>query len=105
MGEPMKDNDLVMLAISGLREEYNGLKSTLLARHPPISFNELHGLLSDHDYMINKPITTTATASPQVFATSTRNAIQSLQQLASQLGFQLNPIASQQPSPQAFYAS
>lgn len=32
VGEPMNDKDLVMLTISGLRDEYNGLKSNLLAR-------------------------------------------------------------------------
>lgn len=44
IGELMKDKDLVMLTISGLRDEYNGLKSNLLARHPSITFNDLHGL-------------------------------------------------------------
>lgn len=46
IGEPVKEKDLVMLVISGLREEYNGLKSTLLARQSPTAFVELHGLLS-----------------------------------------------------------
>nr|GFA22499.1 nucleotide-binding, alpha-beta plait [Tanacetum cinerariifolium] len=32
IGEPVKDKDLVMLALSGLREEYNGLKTTITAR-------------------------------------------------------------------------
>ncbi|KAL4574294.1 hypothetical protein LXL04_021123 [Taraxacum kok-saghyz] len=41
IGEPVKEKDLVMLVISGLREEYNGLKSTLLARQAPTSFQEL----------------------------------------------------------------
>jgi len=111
IGEPMKDKDLVMLAISGLREEYNGLKSNLLARHPPVAFNELHGLLCDHDFLINKsqPSPTVLTQ-PQAFLASTGDRtnlpqqlaqLQSLHQLASQLGFQLN-LASQ---PQAFYAS
>lgn len=54
IGEPVKDKDLVMLVISGLREEYNGLKSTLLARQVPTAFTELYGLLSDHDYMVKK---------------------------------------------------
>nr|KAJ0227784.1 hypothetical protein LSAT_V11C100034910 [Lactuca sativa] len=35
-----------MLVISGLREEYNVLKSTLLARQSPTAFVELHGLLN-----------------------------------------------------------
>lgn len=50
----MKDKDLVMLVIAGLREEYNGLKSTLLSHQTPIAFTELHGLLSDHDYVVRK---------------------------------------------------
>ncbi|XP_052626864.1 protein FAR1-RELATED SEQUENCE 3-like [Lactuca sativa] len=54
IGEPVKEKDLVILVISGLREEYNGLKSTLLARQSPTSFQDLHGLLVDHDFMIKK---------------------------------------------------
>ncbi|GKC31956.1 hypothetical protein Tco_1039250 [Tanacetum coccineum] len=38
----------------GLREDYNGLKSTLLARQAPTTFYELQGLLTDHDYMIKQ---------------------------------------------------
>nr|GEY18317.1 nucleotide-binding, alpha-beta plait [Tanacetum cinerariifolium] len=54
IGEPVKDKDLVMLVVSGLREEYNGLKTTITARQSPIAFSELHALLSDHDYMLGK---------------------------------------------------
>ncbi|KAL7599089.1 hypothetical protein Lser_V15G26377 [Lactuca serriola] len=43
-----------MLVISGLREEYNGLKSSLLARQSHTSFQDLHSLLVDHDFMIKK---------------------------------------------------
>ncbi|KAJ9563059.1 hypothetical protein OSB04_008219 [Centaurea solstitialis] len=32
IGEPMKDKDLVMLTIAGLREEYNVIKGNLLTR-------------------------------------------------------------------------
>nr|KAJ0209420.1 hypothetical protein LSAT_V11C400197720 [Lactuca sativa] len=32
------------------------LQSTLLARQVPTAFNELHGLLSDHDYMIQQSV-------------------------------------------------
>ncbi|GJV64686.1 hypothetical protein Tco_1475514 [Tanacetum coccineum] len=32
IGEAFKEKDLVMLVVSGLCEDYNGLKSTLLAR-------------------------------------------------------------------------
>ncbi|GJU44528.1 nucleotide-binding alpha-beta plait domain-containing protein [Tanacetum coccineum] len=54
IGEPVKDKDLVMLVVSGLREEYNGLKTTITARQSPTTFSELHALLSDHDYMLGK---------------------------------------------------
>jgi len=43
-----------MLVVSGLREEYNGLKSIITARKFPTAFTELHALLSDHDYMLGK---------------------------------------------------
>nr|GFD32739.1 nucleotide-binding, alpha-beta plait [Tanacetum cinerariifolium] len=52
IGEPVKDKDLVMIAVSGLREEYNRLKTTITVRQIPTAFNELHALLSDHDYML-----------------------------------------------------
>ncbi|XP_076907590.1 uncharacterized protein LOC143564092 [Bidens hawaiensis] len=54
IGEPFKEKDLVMLVISGLLDEYNGFKSTILGRQVPTAFTELHGLLSDHDYMVKK---------------------------------------------------
>ncbi|GJT37543.1 nucleotide-binding alpha-beta plait domain-containing protein [Tanacetum coccineum] len=43
--EPVKDKDLVMLAVSGLHEEYNSLKTTITARQSPTTFSELHALL------------------------------------------------------------
>ncbi|KAJ0781359.1 putative RNA-directed DNA polymerase [Helianthus annuus] len=116
IGEPMKDKDLVMLVISGLREEYHGLKSNLLTRQPPVAFNELHGLLHDHDYMLSVHRSPSNTAAPpQAFAASTEinqpnlNAVQSqlsnLQLLANQLGYQLNPLSSSTPQPQANYTT
>lgn len=101
-----------MLAISGLREEYNGLKANLLARSPPITFNELHGLLSDHDYMINR----TAAVPPQAFTATTTGTgvltnqpapgqLQQLQQMAAQLGYQISPVIAQNQQPQAFYST
>ncbi|GJS15678.1 nucleotide-binding alpha-beta plait domain-containing protein [Tanacetum coccineum] len=54
IGEPIKDKDLVMLIVSDLRKEYNGLKTTITARQSPTAFSELHALLSDHDYMLKK---------------------------------------------------
>ncbi|GJT42763.1 nucleotide-binding alpha-beta plait domain-containing protein [Tanacetum coccineum] len=43
-----------MLSVSGLREEYNSLKTAITARQSPTAFSELHALLSDHDYMLGK---------------------------------------------------
>ncbi|KAJ0806767.1 putative RNA-directed DNA polymerase [Helianthus annuus] len=110
IGEPFREKDLVMLVISGLREEYNSLKSTLLTRLPT-AFADLHGILSDHDYMIKK--SAPVISAPQAFtAVSSRSqapagapqpdAIQAIQQLVSQLGFQLQPTTQQS---QAFYTS
>ncbi|GJV98077.1 putative RNA-directed DNA polymerase [Tanacetum coccineum] len=67
IGEPVKDKDLVMLVVSGLREEYNGLKTTITARQSPTAFSELHALLSDHDYMLEKTRTPIAPYGPQAF--------------------------------------
>ncbi|KAD5508972.1 hypothetical protein E3N88_16675 [Mikania micrantha] len=50
--QAIPESDLVMLVISGLREEYNGLKSTPLIRQTPTPFANLYGLLEDHDFMI-----------------------------------------------------
>nr|GEX21560.1 nucleotide-binding, alpha-beta plait [Tanacetum cinerariifolium] len=52
--EPVKNNDLVILAVSGLHEEYNSLKTTITARQSSTAFSELYALLSDHDYMLRK---------------------------------------------------
>ncbi|GJV60881.1 nucleotide-binding alpha-beta plait domain-containing protein [Tanacetum coccineum] len=54
IGEPVKDKDLVMLAVQGLHEEYNGLKTTITSHQSPTTFSELHLFLSDHDYMLGK---------------------------------------------------
>ncbi|KAJ9558528.1 hypothetical protein OSB04_013142 [Centaurea solstitialis] len=124
IGEPMKDKDRVMLTLAGLREEYNGLKANLLARSPPVNFNELHGLLSDHDYMITRilatnsqvpqaflatasstqqPLTTASTPLQQPNLDSIQQQLHNLQLMASQLGYQLNPAPS--PRPQAYFGS
>lgn len=117
IGEPMKEKDLVMLVISGLREEYNGLKSTLLGRQFPTAFAELHGLLSDHDYMIKKSATdisptqaftavTNSRVSPVIGGTSSTpqpDQLQAIQQLLSQLGLQIQ-TSNAQPA-QAFYTN
>lgn len=38
--ELVNDKDLVMLSISELREEYNGLESNLLIRNPLVAFTD-----------------------------------------------------------------
>ncbi|KAK9077447.1 hypothetical protein SSX86_005784 [Deinandra increscens subsp. villosa] len=109
IGEPMKEKDLVMLVISGLREEYNGLKSTALSRQ--LVFNELHALLADHEYMLKKNTTALPPAQAFLAAASPNNATASpsqpnseallaVQQLAAQLGLQLQLP----PQPQAMFA-
>ncbi|GJV05450.1 putative RNA-directed DNA polymerase [Tanacetum coccineum] len=115
IGEPVKDKDLVMLAVSvlGLHEEYNGLKTTITARQSPTAFSELHALLSDHDYMLGKTrapapsITSSFAANYAVGSPSMPEARQAqLSELTAQLsalGFQVSPIT---PSgPQAFYGA
>nr|GFB05235.1 nucleotide-binding, alpha-beta plait [Tanacetum cinerariifolium] len=67
IGEPVKDKDLVMLVVSGLREEYNGLKITITAHQSPTAFSELYALLSDHDYMLGKTRTPIEPYGPQAF--------------------------------------
>ncbi|KAJ0778354.1 hypothetical protein HanLR1_Chr02g0070801 [Helianthus annuus] len=106
IGEPMKEKDIVMLVISGLRDEYNGLKSNLLGRQYPTAFSELPGLLADHDYMIQKAVPTVPPV--QAFTTATNSAptatttdlSQTLQQLIAQLNLQPQPA-----TPQAFYTN
>ncbi|KAD5317746.1 hypothetical protein E3N88_17692 [Mikania micrantha] len=112
IGEPVKEKDLVMMVLTGLREEYNSLKSTILARQHPTAFCELNGLISDHDYMIKKaeppsahafhttisrPSTSSVPASPLPADTIT-----ALQQIMSQLGLQVQPQSS---TPHAMFAS
>ncbi|XP_076926670.1 uncharacterized protein LOC143589939 [Bidens hawaiensis] len=75
IGEPMKEKDIVMLVISGLREEYNYLKPTLITRHPPVVFLELHGLHADHEYMTKKTDPEPTVLAVQAFtATSSRGS-------------------------------
>jgi hypothetical protein len=109
----MKDKDLVMLTIAGLREEYNVIKGNLLTRLPPVRFNELHGLLCDHDYVftktltpqaflantapISQPPTATVSSVQQPNLDQLQQQLQSIQLVASQLGYQLNPL----PTPRA----
>ncbi|PWA76102.1 hypothetical protein CTI12_AA220080 [Artemisia annua] len=119
IGEPVKDKDLVMLVIAGLRDEYHDLKGNIVARQSPPAFCELHALLADHDFLVKKsePVLPTQAFSAVTNPTSpapgllgpTPNSvvpnptIQALQQLVNQLSLQPNqnsPI----PSPsQAYY--
>ncbi|GJR60154.1 nucleotide-binding alpha-beta plait domain-containing protein [Tanacetum coccineum] len=111
--EPVKDKDPVMLVVSGLCEEYNGLKTTITARQSPTAFSKLHALLSDHDYMLGKTrapassITSSFAANYAVGSPSMPEARQAqLSELTAQLSalvFQVSPII---PSgPQAFYGA
>lgn len=114
IGETVKDKDLVMLAVTGLREEYNSFKSTITARQFPTAFNELHALLSDHDYMLKK---THDSQKPSIQAFhATNNDVDntingSLATVAAQLsalGLKLVPAAdtsTQSSRSQAFYSS
>jgi len=114
IGAAMPEKDVVMLIISGLREEYNILKPTLVARHPPVTLLELPGLLADHEYMTKKadPI---IPAVSQAFTTTTSResalqaslqlppeTVQSLHNLMTQLGFNVQPAQHQN---QANYSS
>ncbi|KAJ0850106.1 putative RNA-directed DNA polymerase [Helianthus annuus] len=113
IGEPFKDKDLAMLAVAGLREEYTGLKQNLLARSPPVTFNELYGLLSDHDYMITRHTTAVPQAFTAAFAgpaptpscNPQNSQFAAVQQMAAQLGYQLSPQIQQTSQSQAFMAS
>nr|GFB13037.1 nucleotide-binding, alpha-beta plait [Tanacetum cinerariifolium] len=105
--EPVNDKDLVMVAVSGLHEEYNGLKTTITTRQSPTAFSELHALLSDHDYMLEK----TRAPAPSItsyFATNyavcspsmpeARQAqVSELTAQLSALGFHVSPIAPSGP--------
>ncbi|GKB25709.1 hypothetical protein Tco_0865110 [Tanacetum coccineum] len=92
---------------SRLREEYNGLKTTITARQIPTAFTELHALLSDHDYMLRKTrapapsITSSFAANYAVGSPSMPKARQAqLSELTAQLsslGFQVSPIAPSGP--------
>lgn len=86
--------------------------TTLLTRQVPTSFQELNGLLADHDFMVKKNMPTVTPV--QAFATTAKtrsttasssapDTLQALQQLVSQLGLQLQPAPS--TSPQSFDAN
>ncbi|KAD2394157.1 hypothetical protein E3N88_41134 [Mikania micrantha] len=115
IGEPMKDKDIVMVVVVGLRDEYSSLKSTILSRQHPTTFTELHGLLADHDYMIRKSLPSVPTT--QAFmaasnsplngavgsASSQPATVQDIQQLLAQLGLHNQPTKA--ATTQAFYTN
>ncbi|KAD4586434.1 hypothetical protein E3N88_24035 [Mikania micrantha] len=115
IGEPMKDKDIVMVVVAGLRDEYNSLKSTILSRQHPTAFTELHGLLADHDYMMRKSLPSVPTTqafmaasnSPMngavASASSQPATVQDIQQLLGQLGLHNQPTKA--ATTQAFYTN
>nr|GFC31915.1 nucleotide-binding, alpha-beta plait [Tanacetum cinerariifolium] len=52
--EPVKDKDIVMLVVSGFREEHSDLKTIITTRQSTTAFSEIHAFLSDHDYILRK---------------------------------------------------
>ncbi|GJZ51573.1 calcineurin B-like protein 4, partial [Tanacetum coccineum] len=106
IGEPVKDKDLVMLAVSGLHEEYNGLKTTITSRQIPTTFSELHALLSDHDYMLGKtraPAPSITSSFAANYAVGSPSMPEARQAQLSELTAQLSALGFQssngQPSP------
>lgn len=105
-----------MLVVSSLREDYNGLKSTITACQLPAAFSELHAHLSNHNYMLGKTrasnpsiahafTTTTGTIGSSLGPSPTtplqQPQLSAVQQQLAALGFQIVSIAS--PGSQAFY--
>ncbi|KAJ9567488.1 hypothetical protein OSB04_003454 [Centaurea solstitialis] len=89
IGQPMSEKDIVMLVVAGLRDEYNRVKQSLLARQFTAVFSELPGLLADHEFLIRKPVPD-VTPVQAFMATTTAGSslqtdIQALQQLVSRL--------------------
>ncbi|KAJ0479079.1 putative RNA-directed DNA polymerase [Helianthus annuus] len=116
IGSPMSDKDIVMLVVSGLRDEYNPIKQNLVTRQFTAVFSELPSLLADYEYMIKKSAPEVGPA--QAFTTSSSqnpslpsDTMQALQQLVSKLGLQLQPATTMPSSssnavgPAAFYTN
>ncbi|GKD84362.1 hypothetical protein Tco_1355516, partial [Tanacetum coccineum] len=87
IGEPVKDKDLVMLVVSVLREEYNGLKTTITSRQSLTAFSDLYALFMDL---------------PSMLEARQAKFLEFTAQLSA-LGFQVSPIVPS--SPQAFYGA
>ncbi|KAL9993337.1 putative RNA-directed DNA polymerase [Helianthus debilis subsp. tardiflorus] len=116
IGSPMSGKDIVMLVVSGLRDEYNPIKQNLVTRQFTAVFSELPSLLADYEYMIKKSAPEVGPA--QAFTTSSSqnpslptDTMQVLQQLVSKLGLQLQPATTMPSSssnavgPAAFYTN
>lgn len=48
-GQPVSDDDLVILTLSGLGDEYKNIKDALSVREAPLSFGALHEQLVDYE--------------------------------------------------------
>lgn len=48
-GHPMTDDDLVLLTLNGLRDEYSNIRSAIKVREAPMTFAALHEQLVDHE--------------------------------------------------------
>ncbi|KAL6577181.1 hypothetical protein OROMI_011457 [Orobanche minor] len=101
-----------MLVVAGLREEYNGVKQSLLSRQFATVFSELTALLADHEFLVYKPAPDVPPAQAFTAATAAGSSlppdtVQTLQQLVSRLGLHLQPLpdASSTPASQAFYTN
>nr|GEV52425.1 nucleotide-binding, alpha-beta plait [Tanacetum cinerariifolium] len=111
ISEPVKDKDLVMLVVLGIRKEYNRLKTTITARQSLTTFSELHALLSDHDYMLGKtraPAPSITLSFVENYAVGSQSMPEARQAQLSELTAQLSALGFQVLSiapfgPQAFY--
>nr|XP_017217104.1 PREDICTED: uncharacterized protein LOC108194661 [Daucus carota subsp. sativus] len=48
-GHPMADDDLVLLTLNGLSDEYSNIRSAIKVREAPMTFAALHEQLVDHE--------------------------------------------------------
>nr|KAJ0208301.1 hypothetical protein LSAT_V11C500252400 [Lactuca sativa] len=106
--------DLVMLVASCLRDEYNGVKSTITCRKCPTAFTKLHALLIDYEFMIanSRQPSIQAFDATQELTKHTNDLMTSftaqLGPIASALGLQLKlilPLSTLPTTSQALYCS